>query len=142
MKVIKRSGVKVDFDRDKIYTAIRKSNESVEQEHQMPIGDIERITSIVENRLHTFPKEYSVEEIQDTVESELMQSGYYYVARSYVRYRYDREKLRMRNTTDAEILSLIELQNEEAKQENSNKNPVILSTQRDYMAGAVSRDLT
>ena len=142
MKVIKRSGVKVDFDRDKIYTAIRKSNESVEQEHQMPIGDIERITSIVENRLHTFPKEYSVEEIQDTVESKLMQSGYYYVARSYVRYRYDREKLRMRNTTDAEILSLIELQNEEAKQENSNKNPVILSTQRDYMAGAVSRDLT
>ena len=142
MKVIKRSGVEVDFDRDKIYTAIRKSNESVEQEHQMPIGDIERITSIVENRLHTFPKEYSVEEIQDTVESELMQSGYYYVARSYVRYRYDREKLRMRNTTDSEILSLIELQNEEAKQENSNKNPVILSTQRDYMAGAVSRDLT
>ena len=142
MKVIKRSGIKVDFDRDKIYTAIRKSNESVEQEHQMPIGDIERITSIVENRLHTFPKEYSVEEIQDKVEAELMRSEYYYVARSYVRYRYDREKLRMRNTTDSEILSLIELQNEEAKQENSNKNPVILSTQRDYMAGAVSKDLT
>lgn len=142
MKVIKRSGVKVDFDRDKIYTAIRKASDSVEPVHQMLARDIERITSIVENKLHRFPKEYSVEEIQDMVEAELMRSEYYYVARAYVRYRYDREKLRVTNTTDSEILSLIELQNEEAKQENSNKNPVILSTQRDYMAGAVSRDLT
>ena len=142
MKVIKRNGSEVEFDRSKIETAIRKSNASVEDHNQMDDDAIIAITDMVTKICEATNRECSVEEIQDIVESHLMSSGYYYVARSYVRYRYDRERLRSKNTTDDSILSLIDCNNEELKQENANKNPTVNSTQRDYMAGEVSKDLT
>ena len=135
MKVMKRNGSEVDFQREKITVAIGKAAKG-------RIEDIETITARVEEQCRTLNRAVAVEEIQDMVEAAIMASGAYDVARDYVRYRYDREKIRRANTTDAKILSLIECNNEEAKQENSNKDPVINSVQRDYMAGEVSRDLT
>ena len=135
MKVMKRNGSEVDFQREKITIAIGKAAKG-------RIEDIETITARVEEQCRTLNRAVAVEEIQDMVEAAIMASGAYDVARDYVRYRYDREKIRRANTTDAKILSLIECNNEEAKQENSNKDPVINSVQRDYMAGEVSRDLT
>jgi ribonucleoside-triphosphate reductase len=114
----------------------------VEDHNQMDDAAIIAITDMVTKICEATNRECSVEEIQDIVESHLMSSGYYYVARSYVRYRYDRERLRSKNTTDDSILSLIDCNNEELKQENANKNPTVNSTQRDYMAGEVSKDLT
>lgn len=142
MKVIKRNGSEVEFDRAKIKTAIAKANASVDPKYQMNEDTISGITLNITQACSEFNRECSVEEIQDIVENELMKSGYYYVARAYVRYRYDRERLRSKNTTDDAILTLIEQNNEEIKQENSNKNPTVNSTQRDYMAGEVSKDLT
>ena len=142
MKVIKRNGSEVEFDRAKIKTAITKASASVDPKYQMNEDTISGITLNVTQACSEFNRECSVEEIQDIVENELMKSGYYYVARAYVRYRYDRERLRSKNTTDDAILTLIEQNNEEIKQENSNKNSNINSTQRDYMAGEVSKDLT
>lgn len=142
MKVIKRNGSEVEFDRAKIKTAIAKASASVDPKYQMNEDTISGITLNVTQTCSEFNRECSVEEIQDIVENELMKSGYYYVARAYVRYRYDRERLRSKNTTDDAILTLIEQNNEEIKQENSNKNPTVNSTQRDYMAGEVSKDLT
>lgn len=142
MKVIKRNGSEVEFDRAKIKTAITKASASVDPKYQMNEDTISGITLNVTQACSEFNRECSVEEIQDIVENELMKSGYYYVARAYVRYRYDRERLRSKNTTDDAILTLIEQNNEEIKQENSNKNPTVNSTQRDYMAGEVSKDLT
>lgn len=142
MKVIKRNGTEVEFDRDKIKTAISKANASVESNLQMSDYNIENTTKLVELACEAMDRECSVEEIQDLVENSLMTSGNYWVARAYVRYRYDREKLRQKNTTDDAILSLIDGVNEELKQENANKNPTVNSTQRDYMAGEVSKDLT
>lgn len=142
MKVIKRNGSEVEFDRAKIKTAITKANASVDPKYQMNEDTISGITLNITQTCSEFNRECSVEEIQDIVENELMKSGYYYVARAYVRYRYDRERLRSKNTTDDAILTLIEQNNEEIKQENSNKNPTVNSTQRDYMAGEVSKDLT
>ena len=142
MKVIKRNGSEVEFDRAKIKTAIAKASASVDPKYQMNEDTISGITLNVTQACSEFNRECSVEEIQDIVENELMKSGYYYVARAYVRYRYDRERLRSKNTTDDAILTLIEQNNEEIKQENSNKNPTVNSTQRDYMAGEVSKDLT
>ena len=135
MKVMKRNGSEVDFQRAKIETAIRKAA-------QGRVDRIEALGQQVEQQCFALNRAVSVEEIQDMVEAAIMASGAYDVARDYVRYRYDREKIRRANTTDAKILSLIECNNEEAKQENSNKDPVINSVQRDYMAGEVSRDLT
>ena len=128
MKVMKRNGSEVDFQREKITVAIGKAAKG-------RIEDIETITARVEEQCRTLNRAVAVEEIQDMVEAAIMASGAYDVARDYVRYRYDREKIRKANTTDAKILSLIECNNEEAKQENSNKDPVINSVQRDYMAG-------
>ena len=135
MKVMKRNGSEVDFQREKITIAIGKAARG-------RIENIEEITARVEQECRQLNRAVAVEEIQDMVEAAIMASGAYDVARDYVRYRYDREKIRKANTTDAKILSLIECNNEEAKQENSNKDPVINSVQRDYMAGEVSRDLT
>ena len=141
MKVIKRNGSEVEFDRAKIETAISKANASVEKEYQMEESDISIIAIEVEEKCLEMNRECSVEEIQDMVENALM-FCYPYVARAYVRYRYDREKMRQKNTIDDSVLALIDSVNEELKKENANKNPVVLSTQRDYMAGEVSRDLT
>ena len=142
MKVIKRNGAEVQFDRQKIKNAISKASMSVEDSERMTENDIEKITDEVTKHFESMGRECSVEEIQDAVEGSLMLSGYFYVARAYVRYRYDREKIRQKNTTDDAILTLIDCANEEINQENSNKNPTINSTQRDYMAGEVSKDIT
>lgn len=142
MKVIKRNGSEVLFDKEKIKVAISKANESVEEHNRIDAEHLDAIVNQVTANCEFMNRECSVEEIQDMVESALMSSGYHWVARAYVRYRYDRERLREKNTTDDSVLSLIEQTNEELKKENANKNPVVLSTQRDYMAGEVSRDLT
>lgn len=142
MKVIKRDGSEVEFDRVKIKTAIAKANKSVPEYVRMNGTQIDIVTNAVVNECEMLSHECHVEEIQDLVESKIMDHGFFHVARAYVRYRYDREKLRNKNTTDDAILALIERSNEEIKQENSNKNPTINSTLRDYMAGEVSKDLT
>lgn len=142
MRVIKRNGIEVNFDKNKIKTAISKANNSVPENVRMPEERINSATIAITNECQELGRECHVEEIQDMVEAYIMSYGFYHVARAYVRYRYDREKLRNRNTTDDAILTLIDHANEEIKQENSNKNPVINSTQRDYMAGEVSKDLT
>ena len=142
MKVIKRNGVEVDFTPEKIKKVISLANEAVDIDNQLTDTTISLITEKIVHELETFSRAITVEEIQDIVEKHLMYSGAHEVARKYIRYRYDREKARNSNTTDDAILTLIECNNEEVKQENSNKNPTILSTQRDYMAGEVSKDLT
>lgn len=142
MKVIKRDSSEVEFDRSKIKTAISRANESVPEYVRMSDEQINVVTNAVVNECEMLGRECHVEEIQDLVESRIMNHGFFHVARAYVRYRYDREKLRNKNTTDDAILALIERSNEEIKQENSNKNPTINSTLRDYMAGEVSKDLT
>lgn len=137
MRVIKRNGTEVAFDNTKIAGAItRASNDRI------PFEDIAKITDSVSDMCYKLDRAPHVEEIQDMVEDALMNNGYAVVARDYIRYRYDREKIRKGNSTDAEILSLIDQTNEEALQENSNKDPIINSVQRDYMAGYVSKDLT
>ena len=140
--VIKRNGKEVNFDISKIANAIRKANKEVEPIYQMNEYQIEGIAENVAGQFAKLDRAVSVEEIQDMVETGIMDMRGYEVAQKYVRYRYTRELARKANTTDEEILSLLDQSNEEAKQENSNKNPVINSTQRDYMAGYVSRDLT
>lgn len=142
MKVIKRNGTEVEFDRTKIQTAIMKANASVEEDNRIDIPAVEGIVELIVKKCEELNRECSVEEIQDMCESYLMLSGFYYVARAYVRYRYDREKMRQKNTIDDSVLSLIDGVNEELKGENANKNPTVNSTQRDYMAGEVSKDLT
>jgi len=142
MKVIKRNGTEVVFDITKIIAAITKANESVEESARMTAMQVKRIAEFVELSCLKMNRSPSVEEIQDLVEYQIMAHGAYEVAKNYVTYRYTRSLVRKSNTTDEKILSLIECCNEEAKQENSNKNPVVNSTQRDYMAGEVSRDLS
>ena len=142
MIVIKRNGTEVDFDITKIIAAITKANESVEESARMTPMQIRRIADFVELQCLKMNRAPSVEEIQDLVEYQIMAHGAFEVAKSYITYRYTRSLVRRSNTTDEKILSLIECCNEEAKQENSNKNPVVNSTQRDYMAGEVSRDLS
>ena len=142
MKVIKRNGTEVVFDIEKIVAAITKANNSVEETARMTPMQIRRIAEFVELSCLKMNRSPSVEEIQDLVEYQIMAHGAYEVAKNYVTYRYTRSLVRQSNTTDEKILSLIECCNEEAKQENSNKNPVVNSTQRDYMAGEVSRDLS
>ena len=142
MKVIKRNGTEVIFDITKILAAITKANDSIEEAKRMTSTQIQRIAESVELACREMGRSPSVEEIQDLVEYQIMAHGAFEVAKNYVTYRYTRSLVRRSNTTDDRILSLIECCNEEAKQENSNKNPVVNSTQRDYMAGEVSRDLS
>jgi len=142
MKLIKRNGSEALFDISKIIVAISKANESVSEELRMTSNQIKRIAENVTNICESLGRAANVEEIQDMVERQIMAHGAYEVAKSYIRYRYTRQLVRQSNTTDDKILSLINCSNEEAKQENSNKNPVINSTQRDYMAGEVSKDLS
>lgn len=142
MKVIKRNGVEVDFTPQKIKTAIESANNSMATAQQLASCELKGIVNDVIDKVEALGRAVNVEEIQDIVEHALMVSSSPDVARAYIRYRYDREKVRQLNTTDKTILSLIECDNEEVKQENSNKNPTILSTQRDYMAGEVSKDLS
>ena len=142
MKVIKRNGSEVVFDIDKIIAAVAKANESVEEGLRLTQSQIGRIAQFVELYCQSMNRSPSVEEIQDQVEVQIMAHGAYEVAKHYITYRYVRSLVRRSNTTDEKILSLIECCNEEAKQENANKNPVVNSTQRDYMAGEVSRDIT
>ena len=142
MTVIKRNGSEVTFDITKIIAAITKANESVDDSIRMTPMQIQRIAESVEFSCLKMNRSPSVEEIQDLVEYQIMAHGAFEVAKNYVTYRYTRSLVRRSNTTDEKILSLIECCNEEAKQENANKNPVVNSTQRDYMAGEVSRDIT
>ena len=140
--VIKRNGEEVHFDRAKIVNAITKANGNVERIHQMNPYQIEAIADTIAEQVQETPHAVNVEDIQDLVETSIMEMRVYEVAQKYVRYRYRRELKRKSNTTDNGILALLDHINEEVNQENSNKNPVINSTQRDYMAGEVSKDLS
>ena len=142
MRVIKRNGAEVEFDIVKIIAAVTKANNVVDEEARMTPVQIQRIAESVELSCQSLGRAPTVEEIQDFVEHQIMAHGAFEVAKRYITYRYNRSLVRKSNTTDDKILSGIECNNEEAKQENSNKNPVVNSTQRDYMAGEVSRDLT
>lgn len=141
MKIIKRSGIEADFDPQKIVVAITKANDSIPQYRRLSVDKISEIASQVTDIAERLGRALNVEEIQDNVERLLMQAGSYEVAKAYITYRYTRALVRQANTTDKQILSLIDCQNEDIKQENSNKNPTINSVQRDYMAGEVSKDL-
>ena len=141
MKIIKRNGSEVDFDVTKIENAIAKASNACEGS-SLTDDQIKDISEYVEYKCHKMNRAVSVEEIQDMVENQIMATGAFEIARRYVRYRYQRTLVRKSNSTDNRILSLIECNNEEVKQENSNKNPTVNSVQRDYMAGEVSRDLT
>ena len=142
MKIIKRSGAEVTFDPQKIIVAVTKANESVVPSQRMSEIQIKRIAEDVENAAANINRSLSVEEIQDMVEDQIMNQRAFDVARRYITYRYNRALIRKSNTTDEQIISLIECNNEEVKQENSNKNPTVNSVQRDYMAGEVSKDIT
>lgn len=141
MKIIKRNGSEEEFNIEKIINAVKKANGSGEHKF-LSDEQIEDVADYVEYKCNKIRRAVSVEEIQDMVEDQLMAKGAFELARRYVRYRYNRSLVRKANTTDNRILSLIECNNEEVKQENSNKNPTVNSVQRDYMAGEVSRDLT
>lgn len=140
--VIKRNGEEAEFNKQKIYNAVSAANKEVELIHQLSTYQIEAVTQNVTEKIFAASHAVSVEDIQDMVEIAIMEMRGYEVAQKYVRYRHNRELARKSNTTDDGILSLINLSNEEIKQENSNKNPTVNSTQRDYMAGEVSKDLT
>ena len=142
MKIIKRSGAEVIFNPEKIILAISKANDSVVPSARMTPIQIKRIAEDVESAALNINRSLSVEEIQDMVEDQIMNQRAFEVARRYITYRYTRALVRKSNTTDEQILSLIECNNEEVKQENSNKNPTVNSVQRDYMAGEVSKDIT
>ena len=142
MKIIKRSGSEVSFDIQKIEAAIKAANESVLDYEKLEECQIEEILANVENACENMKRSPSVEEIQDMVENQIMNQRAFTVARNYITYRYKRALIRKSNSTDEQILSLLECNNEEVKQENSNKNPTVNSVQRDYMAGEVSKDIT
>ncbi|MBR4587629.1 MAG: anaerobic ribonucleoside-triphosphate reductase [Lachnospiraceae bacterium] len=142
MNIIKRSGKEAVFDRSKIRAAVIKANESVYKDHRLTTAEINKIVDIVTDKCEGMNRAANVEEVQDMVEEELMRAGAYQIANHYITYRYRRALVRQANTTDEQILSLIECSNEEVKQENSNKNPTVNSVQRDYMAGEVSKDIT
>ena len=142
MKLIKRNGAEVVFDKSKISAAVAKANEAVEEAERITERDIKSITDSVEKLCEKLHRSVSVEEVQDMVEREIMKKKAFTLAKAYITYRYKRALVRKSNTTDDKILSLIECNNEEVKQENSNKNPTVNSVQRDYMAGEVSKDIT
>lgn len=143
MKIIKRSGQEVKFDLSKIENAIKKANLSVEiEKDRLTEAELQDCLNKIKNEILSYDRALNVEEIQDIVEKHIMEQGCYNVAKNYITYRYKRELVRKSNTTDKQILSLIECNNEEVKQENSNKNPTVNSVQRDYMAGEVSKDIS
>ena len=142
MKIIKRSGCEVDFDITKIIAAITKANNEMRDADRLTAAQIREIANKVENKCKAMSHAPSVEEIQDLVENQIMAHSAYALAREYITYRYTRSLVRKSNTTDEQIMALIECNNEEVKQENSNKNPTVNSVQRDYMAGEVSKDIT
>ena len=142
MKIMKRNGSEAVFDISKIIAAIEKANITVKEEERLNQPQILHIASTVEEKCKEMHRAPAVEEIQEMVESLIMECGAYEVAKRYIRYRYTRNLVRKANTTDNQILTLIECNNEEAKQENANKNPTVNSVQRDYMAGEVSKDIT
>ena len=142
MKIIKRNGSEVAFDITKIIAAVTKANNADEQSRELTGDQIRAIAAEVEEKCEAMGRAPSVEEIQDMVENQIMGQDAFEVAKRYIRYRYTRSLARRANTTDNQILSLIECNNEEAKQENANKNPTVNSVQRDYMAGEVSKDIT
>ncbi|MBO7288569.1 MAG: anaerobic ribonucleoside-triphosphate reductase, partial [Clostridia bacterium] len=141
MKIVKRSGVEEVFDREKIMRAIEKANEATEKKKELSKRQIEYIVNVIEDHCAEVNRSLSVEEIQELVETHIILQGAPETAKRYIRYRFTRNLARIANTTDNQILSLIECNNEEVKQENSNKNPTVNSVQRDYMAGEVSKDL-
>ena len=142
MKIIKRSGKEVGFDISKIMAAVQKANREVNEADRMTEKQIDVISDNVQTLCMEMTHTPSVEEIQDMVENQIMKQLAFEVARKYITYRYKRALIRKSNSTDEQILTLIECNNEEVKQENSNKNPVVNSVQRDYMAGEVSKDIT
>ncbi len=142
MNIIKRSGKEVEFDKTKISDAVKKANKSVTYAYRLTDEQVSEITSKVVDFCERLLRSATVEEIQDRVVEEIMKQQAYRVANNYITYRYKRELVRKSNSTDKQILSLLELENEEVSQENSNKNPTISSVQRDYMAGEVSKDIT
>ena len=142
MNIIKRNGSQASYDGEKIKTAISKANMTVPENERLSEYDISEIEARVSYTGKNMARALGVEEIQDMVENGIMRHGAFNVARNYIKYRYTRSLARKSNTTDDKILSLIECNNEEVKQENSNKNPTVNSVQRDYMAGEVSRDIT
>lgn len=142
MQVIKRNGSEEIFDSNKIRIALEKANMEMRAENKIKEELINRVVSEVEQECDAVERAVNVEEIQDYVEDKLIEVGAIYLAKAYIKYRYQHALMRKENTTDSKILSLINLSNEEIKQENSNKNPIIVSTQRDYMAGEVSKDLS
>ena len=142
MKLIKRSGAEVVFEKEKITAAVIKANNAVDPSASISESEIIKITDRVEKKCEKLRRAVTVEEVQDMVEDEIMRLGAFVLAKAYITYRYRRALVRKSNTTDDKILSLIECNNEEVKQENSNKNPTVNSVQRDYMAGEVSKDIT
>lgn len=142
MNIIKRSGKEELFDKNKIHNAISNANNSVEENERIPEDEINTITNEVTKKCENLGRAPEVEEIQDLVEKELIKHDKYFVAKSYIIYRYERSLVRNKNTIDDDIMLLLDRNNEKINQENSNKNPVINSTQRDYMAGELSRDLS
>lgn len=140
--VIKRSGKESVFDSIKILNAIKKANDSVDEENKIPDEKIQQIVDRISKYSQKLGRAIDVEEIQDKVEEELMKAKAYLVSKNYIVYRYKKSVIRRKNGLDKKILSLLDGDNEEIKQENANKNPIIISTQRDYMAGEISRDLT
>ena len=142
MEIMKRNGMEVPFDKTKIELAISKANKSVEESERLTPDEISKIASNVEAYASTFNRALFVEDIQDKVINEIQKTGHYRLAQNYIEYRFKRQLARKASTTDEAILSLLDLTNEEIKQENANKNSTINSTQRDYMAGEVSKDLT
>ena len=142
MKIIKRSGVENVFDRVKIENAVKKANITVEEPDRLSEEEVKDIALDIEERCGQMDRAMDVETIQDWVEADIMKHGKYTVAKHYITYRYERSIVRQANTTDKQILSLLNFENEEVKQENSNKNPTVNSVQRDYMAGEVSKDIT
>ena len=142
MKLIKRNGAEVVFDKIKISAAVAKANLAVEEEDRISDKEIEKIATNVEKLCLKMHRSVGVEEVQDMVEDALMKLGAFTLAKAYITYRYKRQLVRRANTTDEKIISLIECNNEEVKQENANKNPTVNSVQRDYMAGEVSKDIT
>ena len=142
MKIIKRSGAEAIFDANKIAQAVKKANDSVVEAERLSHHQIAHIVEKVEKQCLAVNRSLNVEEIQDLVENAIMREQAFSVARNYVRYRYERELARTHNTTDERIKSILECNNEEVKQENSNKNPTVNSVQRDYIAGEVNKDFT
>jgi len=143
MKCIKRNGQEVEFNNEKIYVAITKANNNIDElSKRLSENQIEKITNNITEKCENMGRAVGVEEIQDMVEFAIMKEGAFEVAKHYITYRYTRQLARQKNTTDDKVFSLIDCQNEEIKQENSNKNPTINSVQRDYMAGEMSKDLT